>query len=82
MANGHDDLICYEEKLAAKAVTQHVYHSWVEAKPHLNVKLVCNSKSTTWELTVLNAANVEEALALLQETETKMTAIYGNPKGE
>lgn len=57
----------------------HVYHEWTEAKPHINVKLVRNTKSVTWEITALNAATVEEALALITAVEDKLIEEYGTP---
>lgn len=57
----------------------HVYHEWAEAKPRVNIKLVRNTKSVTWEITALNAATVEEAVALIADAEDGLIAEYGAP---
>jgi len=55
---------------------QHIYHHYGEDKPKINVKAEKNSRGTNYEATVTGASSPDEAIALLEETMTKLAAKY------
>ena len=49
-----------------------VVHETIPVEPRVNVKLVKNTKGFNWEVTVLNATSVEEALVILREARAEL----------
>lgn len=60
---------------------QHIYHHYDDA-PKVNIKVERNSRGYNWEVTVSGAKSPDEALAIIQETEAKLKATYGEKTDE
>ena len=61
---------------------QHIYHHNITPPARVNVSVERNTKGYSWTATVINAATVAEALALLTEAENALRAQFGEKKQE
>ncbi len=59
----------------------HVYHHYDVSGTRVNLKLIRNTKGYNWEITVTEAASVDEGLARLREADQKLRAEFGEPAG-
>jgi hypothetical protein len=56
---------------------QHVYYHNDNDGPRVNVKVVQNTKGFNYEVTVMNAMSVEEAMKILVDAQTQLAEKYG-----
>jgi len=57
---------------------QHVYNHYDKQGITLNVKVERNTKGYNFEVTVIGASSVDEAMALVKEATEKLKVEYGN----
>ena len=60
---------------------QHTYVRNVPAEPTINVKVEKNSRGFNYEVTVVGASSVAQAMSLIQDAELKLKAEYGSAGG-
>ena len=60
---------------------QHTYVHNVPAEPTINVKVEKNSRGFNYEVTVVGASSVAQAMSLIQDAELKLKAEYGSAGG-
>lgn len=56
---------------------KHHYHYQEPAQTHTNIKLIKNTRGFFWEITVVNAKSVNEALDLIGVANKELEEIYG-----
>ena len=59
---------------------QHIYHHNDAVGFSVNVKIEKNSKGYNWEVTVVGASSVAQALMVMNEAEKSLQAMYGTPQ--
>lgn len=61
---------------------QHVFNHSDYSEPKVNVKVEKNSKGYNWEVTVVGCENVDQALMMINEAETKLWQMFGDGPAE
>lgn len=59
----------------------HHYHHTVKGEPTVNVKVEKNSKGFNYEVTVVGARSLDEAMELIMRAEARLAGAFG-PKTE
>lgn len=63
--------------LSEEGAVVHHYHHRDDDGPRVNMKVEKNSKGYNWEVTVTGAASVDDALDIIQHSESVLKAMYG-----